>query len=196
MRFHPKSLASTDHAPGPNRTNAAPIVASRMFVQISPCCAMASHRIAVATMEPATGVHRPATRRTAPALARTARQSGPRDRSAYCRDSPWTRITLPATMRRSSNPRPGPPCAKVVNRRRRSASPPGFRSFNRLPSPKRVEREPLLRSSGVDDSAFDPDHGGMGPIVCAQLGEDVLHSSFYGFFGDGELRGDLLVRVA
>ena len=38
-----------------------------------------------------------------------------------------------------------------------------------------------------DDSALQPYHGGVGSVVGAQFGEDVLDSAFDGFFSDREL---------
>jgi len=65
-------------------------------------------------------------------------------------------------------------------------------------SPKRAKRS-LFRVTRerleCDDPALDPDHGGVGAIVSAQLGEDVLDAPFDGFFADGELRCDLFVRI-
>ena len=36
----------------------------------------------------------------------------------------------------------------------------------------------------------------MGPILNAKLGENARHVALQGFFRDGELGGDLFVRIA
>jgi hypothetical protein len=35
-----------------------------------------------------------------------------------------------------------------------------------------------------DDPSLHANHGGVGSIVCAQLGKDVLDSALHGFLGD------------
>src|SRR5215467_14465885 len=46
------------------------------------------------------------------------------------------------------------------------------------------------------DSPLDADHGGLGPVVSAQLGKDVLDPPLYRFLGDRKLVGDLFVGIA
>src|SRR5260221_12281503 len=64
IRFHPNSLASTDHAPGPSNANAAPMVARKMQADLSPDRETAFHSARTPTRDPTTGVHSPATRVT------------------------------------------------------------------------------------------------------------------------------------
>jgi hypothetical protein len=47
----------------------------------------------------------------------------------------------------------------------------------------------------IDDPAFYPDGNGMGPIMDTKFGENALHVALHGFFRDGELGGDLFVRI-
>src|SRR5271157_4127796 len=47
-----------------------------------------------------------------------------------------------------------------------------------------------------DDPSLHANHGGVGSIVCAQLGKDGLDSALHGFLGDRELIRDLFVCVA
>jgi hypothetical protein len=71
------------------------------------------------------------------------------------------------------------------------------RSGHVRPPRKSLSEAPLSRGVGlqVDDSAFQTDRDGVRPIVCGQLGEDVLDVALDGFFRDGELVGDHLVGV-
>ena len=43
---------------------------------------------------------------------------------------------------------------------------------------------PLSRGLEVDDSAFEADGNGVGPIIGAQFGENVFDVALYGFFRD------------
>src|SRR5215469_14099113 len=54
------------------------------------------------------------------------------------------------------------------------------------------------RAANLDfyDSPLDADHGGLGPVVRAQLGEDVLDPPLHGLLGDRKLVGDLFVGIA
>jgi hypothetical protein len=54
----------------------------------------------------------------------------------------------------------------------------------------------LFRVLEFDDSALQPYHGGVGSVVGAQFGEDVLDSAFDGFFRDRELIGNLFVGIS
>src|SRR5271165_1022362 len=47
----------------------------------------------------------------------------------------------------------------------------------------------------LDDPSLHANHGGLGPIVRAQLGKDGLDSSLNGFLRDGKLIRNLLVGV-
>ena len=53
-----------------------------------------------------------------------------------------------------------------------------------------------LEGLDFDDPAPNPDHGGVGAIVSAQFGEDVLHAAFDGFLAERELSSDLLVGIS
>src|SRR5579859_7412383 len=57
IRFHPKSRASTDHSPGPNKAKAIPMVARKMFAQGSPDCRNVFHTPSARTKEPGNGNH-------------------------------------------------------------------------------------------------------------------------------------------
>ena len=46
-----------------------------------------------------------------------------------------------------------------------------------------------------DNSALQSDGDGVGPVIGVQFGEDVLDVALHGFFGERQLRGDLLVRI-
>jgi hypothetical protein len=139
IRRHPYSLASTDHAPGPSMTSAAPIAMSRRLVEISATEDRPAHNPAAATSEPETGVHRPVSRRTAAMIATTSIAADamagapPRCISASAMSSP------PAAARRRSRPAPGAPLAKVEKRRRRKTSGTGCVSAAARPSPERVD---------------------------------------------------------
>ena len=55
--------------------------------------------------------------------------------------------------------------------------------------------EPRLSELGFDDAALHANRGGMGSVVSAQFGEDVLDSALDGFFGDRELIRNLFIRI-
>src|SRR5215472_6165696 len=46
------------------------------------------------------------------------------------------------------------------------------------------------------DPPLEADHGGLGPVVGAQLRKDVLDSPLYRFLGNRKLVGDLFVGIA
>ena len=48
----------------------------------------------------------------------------------------------------------------------------------------------------VDDPSLQPDHGRLGSVVSAQLGQDVLDSPFDSFFSDRQLICNLLIGVS
>jgi hypothetical protein len=121
MRFHPKSRASTDHAPGPSKANAMPSVPSRTLAHGSPVCEKRSSSSKTATNVPEIGVHRP------------ARSSIPAPLASMCGMANWVGAPLrsivtalpvkaiPATNRMNSSPAPGHPPANVENSRRRTS---------------------------------------------------------------------------
>src|SRR5215470_13732084 len=51
-------------------------------------------------------------------------------------------------------------------------------------------------TSQIYDSPLQSDHGGMGPVVGAEFGEDVFDSALDRFFSDRELIRDLLVGIS
>ena len=71
MRFHPKSRASTDQAPGPSSAREAPRVPSRIYTHGSPECENVLHSSITTTIVPAMGVHNPANRSIPAPAART-----------------------------------------------------------------------------------------------------------------------------
>src|SRR4029077_15152212 len=52
-------------------------------------------------------------------------------------------------------------------------------------TPKGGNAVTLSSESDFDDAAFEPDRDGVGPVVGAQLGEDIPDASLDGLFGDG-----------
>src|SRR5262249_38279278 len=104
------------------------------------------------------------------------------------------RRAIPAVSRSSSRPRPGPPGAKVENRRRRGVPTSASPVPDSRPTPKRVRRATLFRL-GFYDSALNPDGAGVGPVFRAEPGEDVVDPPLDGLFRDRELRGDLLIGI-
>ncbi len=101
---------------------------------------------------------------------------------------------MPATRRMNRRPAPGQPWPNVENRRRIRTLVELRRGPNATESPKRAVGS-LFRVLQFDDSALQPYHGGVGSVVGAQFGEDVLDSAFDGFFGDGELISNLFVGI-
>ena len=106
---------------------------------------------------------------------------------------------------------PGQPPANVEYRRRNTLSFSTYQCVTLLTlidTPKRVVIVTLASlgcSSGeqaagqklqLDDSSLQADHGGMGSIIRAQFGKDVLDSALHGFLSDRELIRNLLVRFA
>src|SRR5262245_45287399 len=72
-----------------------------------------------------------------------------------------------------------------------------YRLQRTLTRPKGGCRTSLFRGVvlQIDDSALQSDGDGVRPIVCGQLGKDVLDVALHGLLRDGELRGDELVGV-
>jgi hypothetical protein len=54
---------------------------------------------------------------------------------------------------------------------------------------------PSFEVSQFDDSSLEPDGNGVGPIVGVQFSQNVFDVAFHSFFGDGELGGDLFIRI-
>lgn len=134
-------------------------------------------------MDAATGVHNPAISVTP---ASTATISTIVDASGGLSQStvtPRTTSAAPATSLIKSRPTPGKPVAKVEKRRRRYLPVTGSASVGCEPSLKRVSYG-LNPVSGIDDPPFNADHGGVGSIIGAQFGKDVLDPSLDRFFGD------------
>src|SRR5580692_13091140 len=103
---------------------------------------------------------------------------------------------MPVTRRKRSRAAPGQPCANVENNRRKKDLPLQLCRVGTnvgIGSPKRSRKKHSFESLEFDDAAFDPDHGGVGSVVRAQLGEDVLHSSLDGFLRNSELMRNLFV---
>ena len=118
----------------------------------------------------------------------------------------------PTTRRIRSNPVPGQPPANVEYRRRKDAP---FRTtflssavLKPHRTPKRV-RSSLFRVLGfetwaaswgwnlqLDDPSLQTDHRRLGPVVGAQLGENVLDSPLDRLLGDRQLIGNLLIGIS
>ena len=111
MRFHPKSLASSDQRPGPNMASAAAIVAVNRCANGSPSDVTIREISITATAIPAKGVHSPATR-SSPGPAKDTKVSVAGGSPLSCQAAP-TRKTEPMTRRMSSKPMPGQPPANV-----------------------------------------------------------------------------------
>jgi hypothetical protein len=103
MRFHPKSLASTDHMPGPIIAKATPTVANRILTHGSVDLVAQIPRIA--TIVPVTGVHKPA-RRSSPAMI----ASSEKNENPACNLNIERESKAAAVMTRNSKrPTPGQP---------------------------------------------------------------------------------------
>jgi hypothetical protein len=121
MRFHPKSRASTDHAPGPSSAKATPRVPKRILAHGSPGCQKVSQTSKTATSAPETGVHKPASSSIPVAVASTHRAVGSVGGSTRSIVTARPINVIPATSRMNKSPAPGQPRAKVENSRRRSS---------------------------------------------------------------------------
>src|SRR5688572_5866066 len=99
---------------------------------------------------------------------------------------------MAVAARRSTRPAPGRPRGNVENSRCKAGPRDRLRRSARArPPQKPVADTPLSRGwLEVDDSAFQTDGDGVRPIVCGELGEDVLDVALDGLFSDGELGGD------
>lgn len=79
----------------------------------------------------------------------------------------------------------------------------GYRHSENVETPKSRFSGPLFRGAEtlsaaveIDDSALQPDGNGVRAVVGAKLGEDIFDVAFYGFFCNGELRGDLFIGIS
>ena len=98
---------------------------------------------------------------------------------------PWIANVVPATTRMSRRPTPGAPCAKVEKSRRKNKNPLKVRGLPmRAASLKRLVQTTLWSELKFNDSALEADHGGVGPVIRAQFGEDVTDLALDGFFAD------------
>ena len=96
---------------------------------------------------------------------------------------------MPATSRISSRPAPDQPLAYVENKRGNKRT---HLEVNKVSCVlKSSKRDSASTLSGVripelelNDSALQPDHGSMGPVVSPEFGEDASDSALHGFFGD------------
>src|SRR5262245_48234235 len=138
MRFHPKSRASSDHAPGPSSTRATHRVAKRTSAHGFPRWEMALHNPRAALSDPEMGVHKPMSRRIPQAIATTARVPGPIDGPSRNTLSPTALSPIPATRRINRRPAPGKPRANVEKRRRTNTLRRGYLVNECEQSPKRV----------------------------------------------------------
>src|SRR5919106_620557 len=105
---------------------------------------------------------------------------------------------MAVTARKSTRPAPGSPHGNVEKSLCTRGPAEGYRAQHARARPKSRCGTPPFRGaalSEVDDSALQTNGDGMRPIVCGQLGEDVLDVALDGFFSDGELGGDHLVRI-
>ena len=91
---------------------------------------------------------------------------------------------------------PGQPRANVENNRRKGSL--GYRLGNSRcdGNPKESRAVTLSSDLRFNNAALYADHGSVGAVVGAQLGEDVLDSALNGFFGNRELIGNLLVGIS
>jgi len=137
-RFHPKSRASTDQAPGPSSARAAPTVPRRIEIHESPGCEKRSQNARIATSIPATGVHRPANKNIPAPIASRDNMGGPIDGPPHDLAASRSIIATPATTRSRSRPAPGQPWANVEYNRRKGGP---CLDMSRLGNPLR-ERKP------------------------------------------------------
>src|SRR5208283_523641 len=187
--------ASTDQAPGPSSARAAPRVPNRMYVQGSPVCEKVFHSASTATSVPTMGVHKPAISRSPAAIESTWSMAGPIGGPARSAVTPWIAKAVPATTRIIRRPTPGAPCANV-EKSRRKINLGKVTSFPiRAGSPKRLMRITLSSELKLYDSAPQTDHGGMGPVMRAQFGEDVPDLALDGLFANRELSSYLFVGI-
>ena len=133
------------------------------------------------------GVHKP-TIRSIPAAAATTHGIAKRmGRPFHSTATPRSINAIPVTRRKRRRPAPGQPWANVENNRRKINSCLAlFRlgNLDAIRSPKKSRRVTLSSELEFDDPAFHPDHGGVGAVVGAQFGEDILYSTLDSFFGD------------
>src|SRR5260221_912926 len=137
------------------------MVPRRMFVHGSPGWEMAFQSPRTATSDPETGVQRPAIRSIPAAIASISATVDPTGIAVPSLVSPRAIVDIPAAIRRSSKPAPGPPGAKVENKRRRMVPFPESLSQETLTKPQTSLAGDSFQSSGFDNAALDSDHGGV-----------------------------------
>jgi hypothetical protein len=57
-------------------------------------------------------------------------------------------------------------------------------------------RGDLVGQLELDNASLQANHRRLSSVASAQFGEDVLNSPLYGFFGDRELIGNLLIGIS
>src|SRR5580765_227573 len=62
--------------------------------------------------------------------------------------------------------------------------------------PKKIGWNHSFEGLEFDDSALQPDHGGMSSIVGVQFGKDASNLALDSFFADCELRTNFLVAIS
>ena len=156
----------------------------------------------IATTIPAMGVHKPASRRlpVTTAMISGATVAGPCSDTSNRPDIPYCTKARPAPTRRHKRPNPGGPSGNVENRRCKKPSRFYGRKFvTRCDSLDTVFQPPPFRGGSyrlqLDDPALDPDGDGVGAVVCAEFGEDVLDVALHRFLRDRELGRNLFVGV-
>src|SRR5437016_13856338 len=129
MRFLPKSLASTDQAPGPIIARVAPNVAKRIGIQGVSGRANAIQSSAIATSVPITGVHNPSARTSPAAAAIICGVVKIRAESLSTRSIAEKKRAAPVTSRWTKRALPGQPLANVENKRCKSTLVQGKRRY-------------------------------------------------------------------
>jgi hypothetical protein len=62
--------------------------------------------------------------------------------------------------------------------------------------PERAFLNAISSELDFDDPALNPDHGGVGSIICTQLGEDVPDVALHRIFGGRQQRRNFFVAIA
>lgn len=122
MRFHPKSRASRDHAPGPIIAKAAARVAAKTQAHTSLGTANMFQSSTSATIVPAIGVHNPARRRIPAPIDNMDAIIGSEEGRLISRELAEKTKAPPMTKRISNSPTPGQPRANVENSRLKRCS--------------------------------------------------------------------------
>src|SRR5262245_24196768 len=104
---------------------------------------------------------------------------------------------MAVAARRTTKPAPGRPHGNVENSLCTGACANSSGFSTGAPAPEVVEHHASFEGVRleVDDPAFQTNRDGMRPVVCSQLGEDVLDVALHSLLGDGELGRDYLVGV-